>query len=56
MERQHLCVGKRNLPGQQTHERGDGAGSRSACVKLEEQQERGTQEQEGTDRGEGGRD
>lgn len=29
MERQHLCVGKRNLPGQQTHERGDGAGSRS---------------------------
>lgn len=56
VEGQHFCVGKRILPRQETHERGDAAGNSSACVKLEEQRERRTQEQEGTDRGEGGRD
>ena len=38
------------------HEKADGVGSRSACEKLEEQWERGTQDGEGTDRGEGEKD
>lgn len=59
VEGQHHCVCKLNLAGQLSMlctQKAGGAGSRSACKKLEERWERGTQGREGTDRGEGEKD